>query len=555
MQRNKLPLYFLAGAAMAPLANATPVANDDSATTNMNESVVIHVLANDTTDLDAPLRLVSFDNRSAHGTITRDEGSTLRYTPDPGFVGTDTFHYTMDDGDYGGSGDDCDPPTVVEDEDETMLSRCVDEPATHPLERIESTALVTIKVIGPSSLTEHTEGENDRRVSSVLDAICSTASVESEGEEGKLAQRCSALYTLAEEDSSKVDAIINQLAPEETLSLLRVASETSQAHTNRIFKRMSSLRQDNENIQVTVNGRTWGEQVMTGGAAGDAQTSPFGVFLSLHRESVEHDRTDRESAYEYDNDGFTLGSDYRVSQNLLVGAALGWGQNDLSFSESGGGVDADAYNLTGYGSYYIGNFGLDMQVGYGAGDYNTKRRINYTESGSEFSATAKGETDSKQLNLALQASVMFNSGALSVQPFLRLNYSNTEIDSFDETGGEGWSVHVGEQNLDQMTTSAGFEATYPVSYNWGVLQPSFQASAVSESSTNFGPVKFHFIGDSDATKFELSPDGEDSLYYIFNLGAVAVMKNGVSAFIDYQQNVSYDNSSAYQINTGLRYEL
>jgi hypothetical protein len=88
-------------------ANNSPLAVDDSQSTSSNTPVTINVLGNDS-DPDADsLSLTSFNSSSVQGgTITRDERGTptnladdrLIYTPKIGFIGTDTFNYTISDG-------------------------------------------------------------------------------------------------------------------------------------------------------------------------------------------------------------------------------------------------------------------------------------------------------------------------------------------------------------------------------------------------------------------------------------------------------------------------
>ena len=90
--------------------NDAPKANSDSVTTAINTPITIDVLANDT-DVDGDtLLLQSFETTSAHGGIIErvDNGTIgnlsddkVRYTPYPGFYGSDTFHYTVSDGNGG----------------------------------------------------------------------------------------------------------------------------------------------------------------------------------------------------------------------------------------------------------------------------------------------------------------------------------------------------------------------------------------------------------------------------------------------------------------------
>jgi hypothetical protein len=81
--------------------NYAPVVVEDAATTGMNVPVVITVLANDT-DADGNTLTVTDVWDMDHGTANTD-GTTLTYTPDQGFTGTDSFQYSVSDG-AGGTG-------------------------------------------------------------------------------------------------------------------------------------------------------------------------------------------------------------------------------------------------------------------------------------------------------------------------------------------------------------------------------------------------------------------------------------------------------------------
>ena len=83
------------------LWNAVPVAGDDSAVTDVDVAVDIDVLSNDT-DADITDTLtVSSTTNGTNGTVTLNPGGTIKYTPNPGYTGSDTFTYTVSDGNGG----------------------------------------------------------------------------------------------------------------------------------------------------------------------------------------------------------------------------------------------------------------------------------------------------------------------------------------------------------------------------------------------------------------------------------------------------------------------
>lgn len=84
----------------AVATNHTPVATNDTATVNENSSeTFINVLGNDS-DVDGdPLTVTSVGATNHGGTVAiRNNGGGVGYTPANGFTGTETFSYTISDG-------------------------------------------------------------------------------------------------------------------------------------------------------------------------------------------------------------------------------------------------------------------------------------------------------------------------------------------------------------------------------------------------------------------------------------------------------------------------
>ncbi|CAN0603922.1 unnamed protein product, partial [Ectocarpus sp. 12 AP-2014] len=89
--------------------NEAPIANADTATTPEGTPIDIVVLANDF-DPDADPITITGTTDPANGTVTINPDGTITYTPDPGFIGEDTFTYTICDD---GNPQLCDTATVT----------------------------------------------------------------------------------------------------------------------------------------------------------------------------------------------------------------------------------------------------------------------------------------------------------------------------------------------------------------------------------------------------------------------------------------------------------
>jgi hypothetical protein len=82
------------------VTNAAPVAGDDSYSTNVDvalvRSAVTGVLANDT-DADGDPLTVALGTDVTNGTLALDADGSFTYTPDPGYIGVDSFTYEVSD--------------------------------------------------------------------------------------------------------------------------------------------------------------------------------------------------------------------------------------------------------------------------------------------------------------------------------------------------------------------------------------------------------------------------------------------------------------------------
>ena len=79
------------------LQNSVPIAVDDIATTDEDTAVTIDVLANDSDAEQDTLLTVAGVSSAANGTVVNN-GSSVTYTPNPNFNGTDRFTYRASDG-------------------------------------------------------------------------------------------------------------------------------------------------------------------------------------------------------------------------------------------------------------------------------------------------------------------------------------------------------------------------------------------------------------------------------------------------------------------------
>jgi outer membrane lipase/esterase len=502
---------------------AAPVAVADARTVLSGRTITINVLANDF-DADRDLVRVTGVTQPDHGSTRLNSDGSISYTPAEGFLGEVTFSYDIED--------------VVEASQ-------------------TATATVTITIV-QADLASVTGTDNNKSVAQVLDSACSglTASKDtlSAGEQ-LLLQRCEGLLTLGL-PGANLDNVLRSIAPEETASQFRVSSENSRQQTSAVSQRMSLLKQGAN--QFSVNGVSIVDGFNTGGAAGDEITNfnRFGLFASLQADGADRDDTDNEAGYEQSGLVFTFGADYAVSPQLFVGLAAGITDSDLDYNNDGGNLKTDIATLIGFATWHYQQVSVDFQVGYGLIDYDSKRHIKYADGNGRVDTTAQATTDGSQFMLNGQVQYDWYKDALTLYPFLRIDYVDSDIDAYGENNAAGLEIEFEDQAFSRLTLSTGVHGSYAVAQDWGVLIPTFQANILSETSVNQDDIVARFAFDPDSSNtFTLQQDDEDSLFYQLGIGVVATLPRGLSVFAEYMQTLGYANISIFQVQAGIRYEL
>ena len=511
---------------------APPVAVDDIRTIPVNSSITLNLLANDSDPDGDPLSLIEA-SQPENGSISVNSDGSVFYVPVAGFSGVDTFSYT-----------------IQEQGTEEILT---------------ATATVTINV-RDSEFRPYSESENSTSLADALSHACDSLRSRSDAELGDngraLLNRCLELEELAASNPEAVENVLNQLAPEEAMTQMQVSAGSSRSQTRAVTQRISQLRASSSSA-VTINGiamRPSGDHLRGGGASADDYSgllSRLGLFASFQFENTERDQTSRENGYDSDSNALTVGLDYFLNDRWIVGAAFGYTQNDLTYADDGGDLDTEIGSLIMFGSYMRNRFTLDLQAGYAGLAFDSNRRVAYQiDENTSISQTIGSSTEGSQLLFNSQLQWEWHNGALALYPFGRIDYLESEIDGYGETGSGGMQMILGDQSTKQTTLSTGLQATYAVNNSWGVLVPMVKFTLYNEVDSQRDALYARFAYDPDpSNNYLLRGNADDETYYQLGVGTSAVFKGGLSAFFEYQQLLGYENLSSYQVQAGLRYEL
>lgn len=304
-----------------------------------------------------------------------------------------------------------------------------------------------------------------------------------------------------------------------------------------------------------------------GGGSGDDDGSllskRFSTFVNGVGGFGDIKATTQENAANFDNAGVILGTDYRITDNFLVGLAGGYTHISSDYvantNVAGGGVNADVFNVSVFSTYDINDFYVDGSFSYGWSDYNTKRGVviqsNNASSTGGANRTATANPNGEQYSTALGVGYNFHKEALNISPVARVNYFHGKIDSYSEQGAFGLNLDVNKQTFESLQSSIGGQISYALSQSFGVITPQLSFTYNHEFMNDSRNITAKFSADPNSFIFNATTNSPDRDFFVLGAGVSSVLQGGVQLFFNYQTLLGYDRVTSHGFTGGVKLEF
>jgi uncharacterized protein YhjY with autotransporter beta-barrel domain len=455
----------------------------------------------------------------------------------------------------------------------------------------DDTVVITIGDAPPGRQLSSMSGlaPHEQSMATLIDNLCprlearanDSTITRTEGEE-QLFAACSGLKSTSTTDA-QARAGLQAMAGEEIVAEQTNALDYSDVQLSNVGARIVALRRGTgggvsiAGLNLSHDGRAvplsqlggFIDQLLNGGAAsgdedeegGGLLGSRLGVFVNGNVRTGDKDETANEAGFDFDGWGITAGVDYRFTDSLVLGLSLGYNESETEFTGNGGGMDGDGTSLSLYGTYFNDNLYFDFIGSTGSVDFDSARRIVYTDVGGTQDFTAVGQTDGDLTSFGVSFGYDFHNGGWTFGPTVALNTMKVDIDPFAETGAGGLSLAFGDQEAESQTLQGGFRFSYAMSRSWGVLSPHARLTLVKELENDSEVVLVSFVSDpfvNDPSQpspgITIVTDDPDEEYARFGVGLSAVFVNGISAFVDYETYAGLRDISSHELSFGIRFE-
>jgi outer membrane autotransporter protein len=418
--------------------------------------------------------------------------------------------------------------------------------------------------------------DNQQAVGSSLDTLCpSLAEQQSSGElseaEQDLLMTCSNLITETGTASTLTRLMPEEVAAQGTASMEAASTQLTNVNSRLVALRGGAVGMNLGGLTVNYAGINFNQRLFEGlipkdkkplgSAAGDTEElqGRWGAFINGNVNFGEKDGTDRETGFDFDTTGITLGLDYRFNSQFIAGGALGFSRYDSDYDEASGNLEMDAVSLSAYGTYFQdGNIYVDGLIQLGSNSYDTKRRINAAGAPDQF---GEGDTDGMEYAFNISAGYEYRHDAMILSPYARLSYTRAEIDAYTEkasnptTTGFGSVLYIDDQEVDSTVLVLGGNASYTISTTNAVLIPQLRFEWEHEFEDDSRYINARFVYDPTSTVFTIETDEVDRDYFNFGIGLSAVFAQGRTGYLFYETRLGQNDVSLHMINAGIRIEF
>lgn len=298
----------------------------------------------------------------------------------------------------------------------------------------------------------------------------------------------------------------------------------------------------------------------------------LGFFASGLVESLNRDITTFQDGYKSNILGITGGADYRFSKKLVAGLALSYSNTDGDF-RSGGNFSTNSYGGTLFAAYLpTDRTFVQVTGGYTRNNYLVARaasanvipeippvdRGTNPDAIDSTSGTASSNSNGKVFNLGLITGYDHPIGRFTIGPRMGMNYSNTKIGDYGETGSTGVELKYGDQWINSLQSVLGVQGSAAISTGLGVLVPQVNADYIHEFANSQRFINVQFAQDNrgaNATQFRFQNDVPVRNYFNLGTGLMMVLPNGWQPFVNFRAMVGNEQFNNYAGMFGLRVEL
>ena len=417
--------------------------------------------------------------------------------------------------------------------------------------------------------------QKQQAVAAAIDVSCAAlaSSISVNQSQQDLLERCHELAGSISLDSSATINALDNIFPDVALAQGYASLDAASSQFQNLKVRIAALRSHTRGLSfsglaVNAPGGSVSANSLAQAVTGEREPESgrdFGPWAFFVAGNIGRGRADPGSVnpkYDFHLAGLTGGVDYRLSDRLIFGGALGFTQQDTALAADRGKLDSSSYALSVYSTYYQSEswYG-DGVLTWGRSRFDLHRRIRYSlplagGGSSTIDTVANSKPDGDLLQGAFTAGRDWQKGAWGFGPYARLLYTRLSFGRIRERigagPGNGLALTIDARDLTSFSSQLGGKVTYRHETGWGVLIPHVQLEWQREYKDDAQALTARLLADPTQTPISVTGDRRDNNFFRLGLGVTMAFTGSKSGFATYERTFSREGWSQDNLALGLR---
>lgn len=277
-----------------------------------------------------------------------------------------------------------------------------------------------------------------------------------------------------------------------------------------------------------------------------AARSPLSVYIQVNGGLGSRRATSTANGYDWDSVGGTIGLDYRLGPNAMIGAAFNYAKPTVTQLYGAGKSDVNAYQFGLYGAWAGPNLFAQALVSYG--------HLNYANYRPGVVSPIMSNPSGSTLAAAFKGGYLFDiCEGFKLGPIVGLTYAGSRVNRYSENGDPVLALALSGQKVEALIGSAGAQARY--GWLWGdrTINAFLNLTAEEDFRGNGRAIQYGAISAPLIVNAWTIPTASRAVYGRAALGASTVVSSNVSVSFNISQTFGRVGGNDFTGTGGLKY--
>ncbi|MBX9592088.1 MAG: autotransporter domain-containing protein [Hyphomonadaceae bacterium] len=252
------------------------------------------------------------------------------------------------------------------------------------------------------------------------------------------------------------------------------------------------------------------------------------------------------TGFDYTATSGTVGLEYRVNPNLVVGLAGNFTTIGANL-DNGASSDIDAVQAAVYASYTARHWFGDALLAVGHHDLDLARP--------GIIDTIRGSTDATSFAAAAKGGYLFDFGSLRAGPIAGLTYIHARVDGYTETGDPLLAFTVAGQTLESITGNVGVQVRAPFMAGGNVVSPFLNVTLEHQFGDTTRTLTASLVQAPILPILTPVSNFDSRTYGRVEGGVTFEIGPNVSATINASSTFAREEGNDWRVSTGLNYRF